>query len=575
MQTVVAQLFELRFFVNVKRHRLLFVLTAFAIYFLTFFAALTPNLVQAQTKRVAFLVGNANYQGESVLRNPINDVQLLARVFRDDLKFTEVIERRDLNRAQLYDLVQEIASRGRNADSVVVYFSGHGMRGLGGNFLIPIDARISSDEHLRRDAISATDLTDALQSTNARVALLVLDACRDNPYARRTKSASKGLARMNVSGGNLLVAYATRDGDVAKDGDGANSPYAIALAQQLKLTNQSVLVQLDQVRRSVMQQTSNAQSPTREGDLEAHVMLASVQVEPTPVRPVRDIDQEAYDLARVSNSVGGFEAYLREYPQGRFVTAARVALAALKPSEPSPRPSPAVSPLQSGSSALSGEMVLLPSGVFTMGSGASEADRGNDEGPQRQVRVERFELGKYEVTQGQWLAVMGSNPSHFKACGSDCPVEQVNWDEVQGFIKRLNERTGLVYRLPSESEWEYGCRAGEQQRYCGSNEVESVALYRQNSGIKTQRVGQKRANAWGIHDMSGNVWEWTQDCWNDSYANAPVTGAARTDGNCVRRVLRGGSWNVNARFVRAAYRSNNVPATRFNDIGFRLARTLP
>ncbi len=179
------------------------------------------------------------------------------------------------------DLVVEIGRRAMGADAVFVYFSGHGMQGPEGNYLIPVDARISEGDHVRREGVNAHDIVTVLRAANPRVALLVLDACRDSPYSRRTRSVAKGLSRMNVSG-NLLVAYATVEGSTADDGNVGNSPYALALAQHLKDGTLSVLAQFDAVRRTTLQLTGGRQSPTREGDLEVSVYLSG----PTgPVRP--------------------------------------------------------------------------------------------------------------------------------------------------------------------------------------------------------------------------------------------------------------------------------------------------
>jgi len=172
-----------------------------------------------------------------------------------------------------------------------------------------------------------------------------------------------------------------------------------------------------------------------------------------------------------------------------------------------------------------------------------------------------FALGKYEVTQGQWRAIMGNNPSHFNNCGDTCPVEQVSWNDAQEFIKKLNAKTGKQYRLPSEAEWEYACRAGAQQEYCGSDNVDSVAWYVSNRGnSSTHPVGRKQPNAWGLYDMSGNVWEWVEDCSN---------------GDCAYRVLRGGSWYYDPQGTRAASRYGSRPSNGSYEDGFRLARMLP
>jgi formylglycine-generating enzyme required for sulfatase activity len=216
-------------------------------------------------------------------------------------------------------------------------------------------------------------------------------------------------------------------------------------------------------------------------------------------------------------------------------------------------------------------MVLLSAGSFTMGS--NKSGYGNEK-PTHDVMVPAFEVGRTEVTQGQWKAVMGSNPSHFSSCGDNCPVEQVSWDDIQGFLQKLNGLTGKTYRLPSEAEWEYASRAGGQDEYCGSGNVDAVAWFDGNNNKQTHAVGQKQANAWGLHDMSGNVWEWTADCWNNSYSGAPSDGRAWTSGSCAQRVSRGGSWGNNAQNVRSAYRFNYTTADRYSFLGFRLVRTL-
>lgn len=221
------------------------------------------------------------------------------------------------------------------------------------------------------------------------------------------------------------------------------------------------------------------------------------------------------------------------------------------------------------------EMVVLPAGSFVMGSPLTEAERSADEGPARVVRVERFALGKTEVTQGQWRLVMGSNPSHFSGCGDDCPVERVNWDDAQAFVRKLNEKTAKVYRLPSEAEWEYACRAGGVHKYCGGGSIDDVAWYEGNSRGTTQTVAGKQRNSWGLYDMSGNVWEWTEDCWNDSYSGAPSDSGAWMSGDCGRRVLRGGSWVNGQQGPRSARRIGGVSAIRDDFSGFRLARMLP
>lgn len=223
------------------------------------------------------------------------------------------------------------------------------------------------------------------------------------------------------------------------------------------------------------------------------------------------------------------------------------------------------------------EFVLIPAGKFTMGSPSDEKGRYDDEGPVHEVTIKNpFYLGKYPVTQKQWIAVMGNNPSSFK--DGTLPVEKVSWDEVQEFIKRLDEMEDTdKYRLLSEAEWEYACRAGITTRYSfGDDEsmLGGCAWHSENSNIGPHPVGQKKPNPWGLYDMYGNVWEWVQDTYHDNYKGAPSDGSSWEDGNASSRVLRGGSWNCNSRLCRSASRIWNDSGSRLNYIGFRLLRKL-
>jgi formylglycine-generating enzyme required for sulfatase activity len=171
---------------------------------------------------------------------------------------------------------------------------------------------------------------------------------------------------------------------------------------------------------------------------------------------------------------------------------------------------------------------LISAGDFYMGS-----EESGDEKPVHKVKINNpFYLGIYPVTQREWKAVMDDNPSYFK--GDDMPVEQVSWDDVQEFIKKLNEKEGTDrYRLPSEAEWEYACRVGTTSRYSFGDDESKLgdyAWYDDNSGDKTHPVGQKKPNSWGLYDMHGNVWEWVQDKWHDSYGGAPTDGSAWESG---------------------------------------------
>ena len=214
------------------------------------------------------------------------------------------------------------------------------------------------------------------------------------------------------------------------------------------------------------------------------------------------------------------------------------------------------------------DMVFVKGGTFTMGA-TSEYDADDDEKPTHSVILSDYYIGKYEVTQAQWVSVMGGNPSFFK--GDHLPVENISWDAIQTFIQKLNAKTGKKYRLPTEAEWEYAARGGNQSRgykYSGSNDIGSVAWYTSNSSGQTHPVGQKQPNELGIYDMSGNAWEWCSD-WYGSYSSSFQTNPTGPSSGSYR-VLRGGSWRSLACDCRVSNRHYDNPLYRVSNFGFRL-----
>ena len=217
------------------------------------------------------------------------------------------------------------------------------------------------------------------------------------------------------------------------------------------------------------------------------------------------------------------------------------------------------------------EMVAVKGGTFTMGATSEQgSDAESDEKPTHSVTLSDYYIGEFEVTQELWEAVMGSNPSSFN--GSNLPVETVSWDDSQEFITKLNGLTGKNFRLPTEAEWEYAARGGNRSggyKYSGSNNINDVAWYDNNSGSKTHAVGTKSPNELGIYDMSGNVYEWCQD-WYGSYSSGSQTNPQGPSSGSYR-VNRGGSWISNARSCRVSNRYNNAPVNRNDYLGLRLA----
>jgi formylglycine-generating enzyme required for sulfatase activity len=218
------------------------------------------------------------------------------------------------------------------------------------------------------------------------------------------------------------------------------------------------------------------------------------------------------------------------------------------------------------------EFVFVKGGCYQMGD--TFGDGSPNEKPVHEVCVDDFFIGKYEVTQGQWREIMGKNPSRSKDCGDNCPVERLSWNDLQEFIKKLNQKTGKKYRLPTEAEWEYAARSGgKREKYSGGDDVDAVAWYSSNSGNKIHPVGTKSPNGLEIYDMSGNVWEWVTDWYAPEYYNNSPRNNPEGPDSGSSRVLRGGSWSYGAWSTRSARRLRSDPDLGLIGSGFRVART--
>ena len=225
---------------------------------------------------------------------------------------------------------------------------------------------------------------------------------------------------------------------------------------------------------------------------------------------------------------------------------------------------------------------LIKAGTFMMGSPSNESGRGSDEKQHNVTLTKGFYMQTTEITQGQWEAIMGTNPSNFSSCGVNCPVEKISWNDVQDFIEKLNTKEGTTkYRLPTEAEWEYSARAGSQTAFAngGIQEINceldpnlnAMGWYCGNANGKTHPVAQKQANNWGLYDMHGNVNEWCQD-WYDTYPSSDVVDPVGSSSGSIR-VIRGGGWGSGAQYCRSANRLSSSPGNRSSSLGARLLRT--
>lgn len=538
------------------------------------------TFAQQKEQRVALVIGNSTYKS-SPLKNPVNDARDMAASLRS-YDFT-VIERNNLTVKQIGSTLREFRSKLTPGSVALVFYAGHGLQIKGENYLPAVDADIVGEDDVPNQSLSTRQIMDVLGDAKSRLNLVFLDACRDNPFARSFRSSSRGLGKENAPSGTL-ISFATRPGSVAGDGDGKNGLYTSVLLQQIKNTDQPIEQVLKRVVTGVKTASKGQQEPWMEGSIEGDFCFGECGKQ--IIQSGLSDERVFWDAIKDSKDINEIRAYLDKFPTGVFAGIARARLArldktttAISANTPLPQsvpPPPSDPPLVKLSKVLKDcddcpEMVEIPPGIFKMGSSDVENAK-----PVHVVNVRGFLLGKTEVTQGQWRAVMGDNPSKNSDCGNSCPVELVSWADAQEFTKRLSQKTGKKYRLPSEAEWEYAARAGSTTEWSfgeDENQLDEYSWYLSNSVGKTHPAAEKRPNAFGLFDMYGNVSEWTQDCVNNNYVGAPTDGLAWTEGSCTRRVIRGGSWYSSPIDLRSASRPwNSAFVSLSDDIGFRIAK---
>ncbi len=564
-------------------------------------AVLAASPVALAAGRVALVVGNGTYAAIGALPNPGNDAaDMAAALGRLGFDVTTV---RDADLAGMNESLRLFARSSAGADVAVVFYAGHGLEVDGVNYLVPVDARLERDTDVEYEALALDRVLRA--TTGAALRVVILDACRNNPLSRSMQrtGAARSVSRGSFGeldeallGEETLVAYAAAAGTTAADGDGRNSPYTTALLAYLEQPLELSAV-FRRVRAQVLEATDGEQRPHEYGSLLGEHYLGAASGPGTVT--VADglsatvlAQQETVFWQSIVNSesAADFEAYLRQFPAGTFRALATNRLSALRggsADRPTARPG-ADRPQQREAGTVfrdcpeCPELVVVPSGRFRMGC-VSGRDCEDDERPVHEVEVPSFALGVYEVTFEEYdrfaQATRRNRPNDGGWGRGGRPVMNVSWEDATAYAAWLSEETGEAYRLPSESEWEYAARAGSTTRYTwgddiGRNRANCDGCRSRWDDDRTAPAGSFAANAWGLHDVHGNVWEWVEDCWHENYARAPRDGSAwTTGGNCSRRVVRGGSWLYGPWSLRSAYRDRGDAESRASYIGFRVART--
>ena len=510
------------------------------------------------SRRLALVIGNDAYPWKRLV-NSVNDAQALARLL-PQLGFAaaDVTLATNTTLRQLQRAAREFVEKLRPDDLALVYYSGHGVEVRGENYLIPVDFPANATEiEVQDEAYSAQQLLRNLEATQARVRLVILDACRDNPL-RAKRSGAGGLARMEGRG--TLVVFATGAGETADDNPrGGNGLFTAHLLRALPTPGLTVDQMLKQVAREVYRESQGRQSPAVYG-----LLMEDMTFVPGAATAASKLDpaSEAWAVVRNSTDPALFEAFLREYGNSEFAGAARLKLASLRASAP-----PSVSPPTSGGNSRTRinlkdglTYVWIPPGSFQMGCSPNDGECSKNEKAVRVTISKGFWLSETEVTQAAYQRVMGNNPSVYK--GADRPVDTVSWLDAAKYCSTAEGR------LPTEAEWEYAARGGTTSARYGN--LEDVAWHSGNTkaGAGSHPVKQKQPNPFGLYDMLGNVWEWVADWYGDELQGGadpagPATGTLRVE--------RGGSFGYLARNARASDRTSANPSAGVNRGGFRCA----
>ncbi len=486
-------------------------------------------------RKVALVIGNAAYRKEP-LANPVMDAKSISTALTG-LGF-EVVTLTDVGRTQMVRALEEFKKRLAGSAVGLFYFAGHGIQMEGRNYLLPVDVDMGSEDQVKYNTIRLDDVMETLEDGAPAVKIVILDACRNNPF-ERGRGGGGGLAAVSNAPQGTLIAFATSPGRVALDGKpGDNGLYTKHLLGALKSPGLNIVEVFMATRAAVMQASNGRQLPWE---------TTSMVGTPLVLRPGTPAGGAGVVVASADTTpvtaVRGFER------KGR-------------PERPEPG-----KPFRDCERCP--EMVTVPAGAFEMGSPAGERDRRANEGPQRKVTIARpFAVGRFEVTFEEWEACLLDGgcdrwPGDQGWGRGKRPVIDVSWDDAGRYVAWLSKRTGHPYRLLSEAEWEYVARAS------------TVAAA---AGDRTLPVsdGSFRPNPFGVAGMLGNVWEWVADCANPGYADpdAPSDGRAWETGNCALRGLRGGSYLTAPRGLRPAARSFFPAQRRDINVGFRVATSV-
>jgi formylglycine-generating enzyme required for sulfatase activity len=550
-------------------------------------AVLTFSAVsQERPPRVALVIGNASYPDASTpLSMTIRDARTLAEEFRRSDFDVDLKE--NLGKEEMRVAIDAFMNKIRNGMSALFYFNGFGIQVGRQTYLIPVNAQIWTEAEVRRDGVSIDATLAEMQRRGAKVKIVIIDAARRNPFERRFRTSAAGLAAVDAPEGTLAM-FSAAPGKVLNDGTGANSLFVSELIKELRVPNLTAEEVFNRARIGVSRASNNEQVPWVASSLIDEFYFGATRPTqtsapaptPAPAPAPEPTDSPAPPPAPAPT------------PTPAKIPAPSPAPAPTPPPAPAPTPAsaPPAPPPEPSSIASAkagdtfrdcadcGEVVVVPAGSFQMGS-ASEF-----ENPVHNVKIEKpFAIGRHEVTFDEWDQCVEEGgckhrPDDRDWGRGDRPVINVSWLDAKAFVTWLSQKTGKTYRLPSEAEWEYAARGGVSTPYWWGRDVgtrqANCRECKTDSPSQTLPVGSFKPNPFGLFDTAGNAAEWVEDCWNDNYRGAPVNGTAWQTGQCRLRVLRGGAFDSQARYLRSQARFRYDSDVRFSANGFRVVREL-
>ena len=575
-------------------------------------AAFGQNVPAEIPRRVALVIGNGSYPQSPIGSLP-GDARAFADVLRDD--GFDVVYAENARRTEMEAAIGVFTRKLGWGVTAVVYYGGHAVQYQDRNFLVAIDSKIATEADARTEGIDIDLILDPLIVSRPAGCVVILDAARKNPWQQIVSGRVRGLAHQPPIHG-LTVIYPVAPGEVVGDAPRSANLFAVELLKSVKVPGLSFKEVFRRVRTSVAQATRDQQIPSESSPSPDDLVISSTRkTAATPAAPVRAADPVElgfWDTIKGSDNPADFKAYLDSYPDGPFAVVARARLEQIEakaanrttaPAPPPPVPQPpaasqppaapqppvaSLPPAASQPAATAQavirdcpqcpEMVLIAAGAFEMGS----TEMFDFEAPVHQVSIRKpFYIGRREVTFEEWDACLAEagckqRPDDRGLGRARRPAIDLDWDDAKGYTAWLSQKTGHTYRLPTESEWEYAARAGSTTTYPWGKTIDKDKANcigcTTDPLKKAVDTGSFKPNAFGIYDMTGNAAEWVEDCWNDNYRGAPADGSAWTKPQCRERVLRGGSFNNDPRYLRSAARFKYDHDVRFYTNGFRVVR---